>query len=825
MRKVAKWILSISGVLIIVALLLIAAVYAFISRTVTPDNGVAHIAGLRNDIRIVRDKEAIPHIIGGSIIDVAAAQGYLHAQDRLWQMETYRMAGQGRLSEMFGEATINSDKFLRTLNLAGHSRQSYQQLKPQTKELLQAYTSGINAFLNRETRLFEPVLGPEFMILSHQPEPWQAWQSLLSLKVMALTLGSNMSSEIKRLALASKGFNSNEINDLVGNYGNANPPYLPDLRNIYGFSAAGKASIKRNQTAGEFKTAKSDRFDLAWPIGVTASNNWVVSGTRTKSGNVLLANDPHLGLTAPSIWHLAHLSWEKDSKRINLIGASMPSVPLVLLGRNDRIAWGFTASNLDSQDIYLERLNPANNNEYLTENGWLPFEKREEIIKVSGKPDVVYKIRSTRHGPVLPDGYKNINKYLPVNHVASLKWLAMTNDDTSIDALGEIAHANNIDGFIEATRSYLSPMQSIVIGDTEGNIGFIAPARVAIRSKDNEIMGRAPVPGWLPQYEWQGYLNFNQLPQYRNPENGVLFSANSKFVDDSYSHYLTWDWAENFRHKRIEKMIAKREVSHDVASMMKGHSDDYSQALVDFRDEVTAQLQAGVSVDRNIINAINNWDGRMARDASVPLIIMAWFKEISEALLRDDLGDEYELFDKGYMSTILEVLRSGGARDWCDDINRPGHQSCGKIVFESLTNALASLREKFGEDWRDWKWGKAHIAYGQHRPFAKVSPLNRLFNVEIESAGGPYTLLRGQTDLGEKNPFYNRHASSYRAIYDFSDLDKSQYIHTAGQSGNFLSAYYRNFAQRWADVKYLQISSSAEEYEKGKIGVWTFKRK
>ncbi len=825
MRKAVKWILAIAGILLILIIGIIATGYAFILRTIPADNGIARISELGENVRVVRDKEGIPHIIGKSIIDVAAAEGYIHAQDRLWQMENFRMAGQGRLSEMFGDKTVGADKFLRTLNFAGNSRESFKRLKPQTRELLQAYARGVNAYISRDRRIFEPALPPEFMILGHQPEPWEPWHSLLTTKMLALTLGGNMSKEIQRLALASKGFNPNEIDDLVPYNPKDNPPPLPDLRDVYGFPKTGKITSAQNDTTKDVEVSATGEFEMPWPIGVTASNNWVISGSRTKSGKVLLANDPHLGLTAPSNWYLVHLSWEVDGKPTNLIGASTPSIPLIMLGRNDNVAWGFTSSNLDSQDIYLERENPENADEYLTKNGWEPFGERQEIIKVSGKEDVIYNIRTTRHGPVLPGDYRNLKKYLPKRHVASLKWLALSDDDTTMDALAAIASSINVDTYFEATRRLVSPMQSMVVGDTGGNIGFTAPARVAVRSPDNIIMGRAPVPGWLPENEWQGYLDFAQLPRYKNPGNGILFSANSKFVDQDYGPHLTYDWAETFSRKRIEKLILSANAPHDISSMIATQGDNYSPALVEFRDEAMALLQSGVTIDADILQAIGKWDGRMIMTAPEPLIMMAWFKQISKALLSDDLGEDYKLFAKGNMTVVLGILGSGGASDWCANAKLPGRQSCNKIVLESLKNALAGLRTEFGENWQDWRWGKAHIAYGEHRPFSNVPPLNKFFNIEIESAGGPYTLLRGQTDFNKDNPYYNRHSSSLRAVYDFSNLDNSLFIQTTGQSGNFLSPFYRNFAKRWSEVKYLTIPSDPEIYEKDSIGVWTVQRK
>ena len=824
MGKVIKWILR-GGVLLVILLVIATAIgYVFLQKTLTRENGTAIVAGISGNVRVVRDKNAIPHIVGDTLIDVVAAQGYIHAQERLWQMETFRMAGQGRLSQMFGEKTIKSDKFLRGLNLANHSKASFTKLKPRSQKLLEAYARGVNAYITRETRMFEPALPVEFMILGHTPEPWQPWHSMLTTKIMALTLGANMGNEIKRLALASKGFNPNEIDDLVGYNSKDNPPKLPDLRQLYGFPPSGKTATNQYLPNDNNIEIAQSGFELPWSIGVTASNNWVVAGERTQSGKTLLANDPHLGLTAPAIWYLAHLSWKDDKgEQRNIIGASMPSIPLVLLGRNNKTAWGFTTSMLDSQDLYIERINPENENQYKTKDGWQNFQTRKETIKVTGKPDVVFDVRSTVHGPILPRKYRNLDRYLPQGHVAALKWIALSDTDTSFDTLFQLPLQSNVDGMINSVENMVSPMQTIVLGDVEGNIGMMAPARVAIRKPENDIMGRAPVPGWMPQYEWQGFLKIEQTPRFKNPTNNVLFSANSKFVDDTYKHHLTWDWAEEFRHDRVKELILDANLPHSVANMKHGQGDDYSPAMIQFRDAALRHIPAGVSIDQNIMSAMKSWDGHMERKAAMPLIMVAWFKHLYIAMLSDDLGEDYKLFDKGNMTVLLRILKFGGARDWCDDRNKKGAQTCAQIIQLSLKAAIAELKVSYGEDWKKWNWGKAHIAYGQHRPFAKVPPLDQLFNVEIESGGGPYTLLRGQMSLGKEKPYYNTHASSYRAIYDFADLDNSLYIHTTGQSGNFLSPFYSNMAQKWADVEYLKMSTKPGDYEKDAVGVWDIK--
>ncbi len=424
-------------------------------------------------------------------------------------MEVLRMAGQGRLSEMFGEKTVPSDRFLKTLNIVDAAKNSEKILKPETRTLLAAYADGVNAWIKRRSGALEPSLPVEFIILGHNPEPWEPWQSLAVLKVMALTLDANLDEEIGRLTLAGKGFAPRQIEDIYPAGPRDSAPALPDLRALYGFKERGKTAAKMpDPKSSQFaEAAERDAPPLAtapWQLQLPASNNWAISGSRTESGKPLLANDPHLGFTAPSVFYLAHLKWMDGGTERNLIGGSLPGTPLILSGRNDRLAWGLTTTYLDSQDIFLEQINPQDPAQYKTESGFEEFVSEEIVIKVKGNADIPMVRRSTRHGPVLPDGYEKLRERLPEFQVAALSWTALTNDDTTMDGVFDMSVAENVEQFVAATRQMISPMQSIVIADVDGNVGLVAPGRVPKRSEFNKVAGRAPVPGWVPFLDGKG---------------------------------------------------------------------------------------------------------------------------------------------------------------------------------------------------------------------------------------------------------------------------------------------------------------------------------
>jgi penicillin amidase len=814
MKRILKWLgIGVAG-LVGLALIAAGAGYVALRNTVPSTSGTLAIAGLSAPVEVVRDREGVPHILAKTADDLYMALGFVHAQDRLWQMELQRRTGQGRLSEVFGERTLGADIFLRTLDLYGHAERSLKALPVEAGAALEAYARGVNAFLMRPLGLLEPRLPPEFLLLRHQPEPWRPADSAVIAKLMALQLSMNINHEILRLALAAQGLTSAEIEDLMPLDAADAPPRLPEIADLYPLKPA--VPVRRADA--------SELLDelVGHVIGTGASNNWVVSGARTRSGKPLLANDPHLRLEAPSLWFLTHLSLERPgTEAANVVGGSIPGTPLIVLGRGDHVAWGFTNTGPDVEDLFIEKVNPDNPREYLTPQGWRPFDIEEMTIAVKGSEARKVERRRTRHGPVLPGFYRNLQGLLGANHVAALQWTALSDDDTTIAAGMFDPSIRSVADYIERMRRFVVPMQSMVVADTGGRIGMIAPGRVPVRDPGNKVAGRAPVPGWDQTYDWKGYLKFEELPKAVDSHVGAIGTANARMVDPDYTHHLTYDWDPPFRQQRIKELVFDTD-KHDLASMRAAQTDLLSPAIARLQPMMIAAAQAGGSVDHGVLDQLTVWDATMRADRPEPLIFTAWLREAMKAVYRDDLGQAFgRYFDYRAVALIRLLEGRAAARDWCDDRSTPGRESCGAVLAGALNQALQGLQSRYGTDRSKWRWGTAHSAFSEHRPFGGIGVLAPYFNVEVPSGGGNYTLNRGKAEFGEEPPFANKHAGAFRAIYDFADLDRSLFIQSTGQSGNPLSPFYRSFARRWAQGEYIEIATERAAIAKARLGTWT----
>lgn len=816
MMRMLKGLIKLIFVVTPLVVIAVGAGMLWLSRSQAPHEGQASIAGLGAEVTIARDENGVPHIKAATRGDVAAGLGYAHAQDRLWQMEVSRMAGQGRLSEMFGEATIKTDIWLRTMGIFEAAEASLSVMDADAMAMLAGYARGVNAWMTREPRAFSSRLPPEYLILGYEPEPWTPAHTLTAVKMMSVSLAANLDEEALRLGFYRMGFSEAEMLDLLPYVEADNPPPMPDLRQLLGLE---EGEINADATTAAVPTG-FEAIDAVLSTG--ASNNWVVSGARTASGLPVLANDPHLALTAPSIWYLAHLevTAEFDEPR-RLIGVSLPGTPFVLLGRGNDIAWGFTNTATDAQDVFVERLNPDNPDQYLTPTGWAEFGSKDETIRVKGGEDVAFTRRWTRHGPVFPASYKDFDRLLPDNTVAALQWVALAHDDTTAMVGPRLYNMRRVEDFQAGFDAFLTPMQSMVVADRSGNIGFVAAGRVPQRDPANRLMGRAPAPGWNAIYDWRGYAPYASAPRETNPESGLIATANTKIVGPDFPVHLTFDWEEAYRQQRIDELFRTANAPHTPAASRQMQADIFSPAFADLAPRMLAMLDSGsLSAENQALAAqLADWDHVMARDRSEPLLFIAWMRQAMIAIFEDDLGMMFEPWFRARGKAMERLLDGEASRNWCDDNTTPETETCGEIITAAFSEAIADLSSRYGEDQSAWRWGKAHYAKGAHRPFGEVNALKRFFNVEVESGGGPFTLDRGYTQVQkDDDPFANTNASSYRGIFDLSDLDASTYIHTTGQSGNVFSGQYNDFAQMWADVKSITIPSTGPETIKG---VWT----
>ena len=773
--------------LLLLAILVTAGACVWLS--VPSYDGTETVAGLDAPVEIVRDAHAIPHIYAASPRDGAFAMGFAHAQDRLWQMELQRRIGAARLSELFGERGLETDRFLRTLGVYRVAERNFAMLSPEIRAIYEAYAAGVNAYLENRSGL----LPPEFVLLGHEPEPWRPADSLVWLKMMAWDLGDNFRDEILRARLAER-LDPAQLLDLW-------PPYPGDAP-----PALARAPIPEH-TAIDF-AALAAALPEPPPAGL-GSNNWVLSGAHTESGKPLLANDPHLGLSIPSIWYLAHV----NTPDFEIVGATLPGLPFPVLGRTRDFAWGFTNTGSDVQDLFIERIDPDDPARYLTPEGSLPFAVRDETIEVDGGEAVALTVRETRHGPVVSDLIEESESFLEAGHVLAFAWTALDKDDRTAEALIRAAAAEDWDGFVTALRDMAVPQQNIVFADRFGNIGFLAPGRVPIRASGQ---GHMPAPGWTGSHDWVGWIPFAALPRSYNPAAGRIVTANNRVVGPDYPFFLTDDWTPPYRARRIEALLDAAP-AHGVESFTAIQQDVVSLAasrLLPVLLEVTAPGGDGA---RRALDMLGRWDHRMDRARAEPLIYMAWLRALMRALLADELGAVFDDYWKIRTEVLHRVLT--GRTAWCDVVTTDAAESCAEVTGAALDEALADLAARYGEDMADWRWGEAHVAWMKNRVLGEIPLIGSWFEVRLPSGGEKETVKAGSFTVSDPDhPFAQDHGAGYRAVYDLAEPERSVFIQSTGQSGNPFSAHYEDFAEAWRDGRYLPMLTDRARIAEDALG-------
>jgi penicillin amidase len=788
--------------------------YYLAARSLPRYDGEYATSGVSAPAEIVRDAYAVPHIFAASDTDAFFALGWVHAEDRLWQMEIGRRTAQGRLAELLGPDALPVDRTMRALDLDGYAKQTAERLPASTRMLLDAYADGVNA---RIRLVSDRALGrgaPEFFLVGAAGlAPWTAADSLAMIKLMALRLSDAAAREARRARLMV-GLTAEQIEDLEPPYPDAGRIALPALAEFLpAHDFPERAALP----------APSPWSPFPQPGFGGASNAWAVDAGRSAAGAPLLATDPHLWLSAPGVWHLARLS----SPGFDVIGGTVPGIPAIVIGRNRDFGWGLTTANVDDQDIYLERLNPDDPGEYLTPEGWARFDTRTERIAIAGGGEEAVTLRWTRHGPVLPeDGDLSMASITPRGHVAALAWTALTEDDGSIVAALDLMRARSIEEGAEAARAHLAPAQNLVMADAAG-IGVVVAGAAPMRRPDSRSQGRTPSLGWLAENDWMGPMAPDALPRSMRPLSGAVANANNRTTNAPFPEHLSFDWAEPYRIRRIEARLNERPF-HSRDSFMELQTDPVSEMARGVLPLIARDLWWGEAtrdgpdpaLRETALSLLAAWNGAMSAHDPEPLILHAWMRALTRRLAEDELGP---LFPEvaGLRPLFVErVFRDiDGASRWCDVVKTPEQETCAEMARRALDDALAELTRRFGAGPEGWRWGEAHVATHAHVPLG-FSPILRLIaNIQHESSGGDHAIMVGATRGTGLRPEANVHAAGLRAVYDFADLDRSVFIAATGQSGHPLSRHYDDLNALWRRGDYIPMSLSPEDARAGARGV------
>lgn len=753
----------------------------FVVSTFPRESGRVRVAGLTRPVLIEMDAAGVPTIRGATADDVFFGLGYVHARDRLWQIEFQRRVAAGRLSEILGPGLLESDRFLRTIGFRRAAESAVASLSARSRELLSAYTGGVNAFIKIVSS--RPA---EFRIFRAAPEPLTAVDCLAWAKLMAWDLAGNAANEIRRARFAA-AVGQERAAELL--------PAAPEEPTIleegeWSGSRAEAVSVAPAHPAGDAAVWRrlEEKFALIRGGGTEAeavgSNSWVVSGARTRSGRPLLANDPHLGLRAPSVWYLARL----EAPDLAVSGATLPGVPGVIIGHNDRIAWGLTSLEPDVQDLYVETVDPADPSRYRFRGEWKPFETRTERIRVRGHADELLAVRSSIHGPVVTDVLAGaVTLRAPV----ALRWAGLEPGDTTAEAFFRINTAGDWREFLSGAALLRAPGQNLVYADVDGRIGYTATGAIPVRRGWDGLL---PVSG-AGDHEWDGFVPLDGLPRVLDPPRGFIVTANNRVLPARLSGF-TADWPEPYRSRRISDLL-RAPGPFGVRDMERMQQDRVSyqarELLPLLRDTRPAD-----EASRAALGRLRRWNLDFSPDSVPAAIYAAWYTALS-AMPEDELrgtppGNVRSRF-------LINALRTRSA--WCDDVRTRVRESCEDFKTESLRRAVAMLRGRLGDDPERWQWKRLHRARFPHGVLAGVPVLRRLFNVQAAQGGDASTVNVGA--YRRDGSFVMAEGPSYRQIIDLGDLNRSVWIHAPGQSGNVFSNRYRSLIPAWRDGRYLKM--------------------
>jgi penicillin amidase len=808
------WLFRLSSVLIVLAVMVVLVIYYLASRSLPDYTKSLEVRGISAPVEIVRDNANVPHIFGATDGDVFFGLGYAHAQDRLWQMTVMRRTVQGRLSEVFGARTVEIDKLLRRFDLYSAAQRSVSAQDARTQGALTAYAAGVNARVNEINRDALGRGAPEMFLFNAPIAPWTPADSLAIVKLMSVQLSGQLETEVLRARTSLLLPDADRLADILPDAPGSGVAALASYASLFDTPLPRYAEGHRISD----QLSPFPRKELAG-----ASNAWAAAKHRSAAGGTLLANDPHLGFSAPTIWYLARLQLHDGG----VIGATIPGIPTVQSGRSEDLGWGVTSSYMDDLDVYIERLNPDNPEQYQTPTGFKPFRTRKSIIQIKDSEPVTITLRWTENGPVLPGSHANLGTITPPGHVASIAWTALGDNDTTLSAGVGLMYAKSVQEALSALRPYVAPSQNVTMVDSD-QIAMKTVGAMPRRSARHQSQGRMPSPGWLQENRWQGHSAYAANPEFLQPLGGIVGNTNNKTVDRPFPLHVSFDWSDSQRVQRWQRLMQSRQV-HTRDSFIEAQLDTVSPAARTILPLIAADLwftgQAAPDGTperqrQRALTLLAEWNGEMYEHAPEPLIYSAWVRALQARLIRDELGPLAKEFTHVEPLFIERVYKDvNGASVWCDVLQSAPVETCSDLARMALDDAIIWIEERYGSQLESLRWGDAHQATHDHPILGEV-PLMRFFvNIRQSTSGGDHTLMRGKTSGEDSAPFQNVHGAGYRGVYDFADPDSSVFITSTGQSGHFLSRHYDDLGELWRRGEYIPMSLDVDLARAASVGV------
>ena len=795
------------------------AYYVLMRRPVPRFKGQVRLTGLHEAVEVITDRYGVPHMYAQNEDDLYCAQGYVHAQERLWQMELNRRISSGRLCEIFGEVALEADRFARRLGMHRSAASALETLPAHSRRILEAYARGVNASIEQRRHNL-PI---EFTILRFKPEPWQITDTIQWSKMMGWNLGGNWETEVIRAHLVAK-LGPERAAQLETGYDPRHPLIVPPG---VAYSGVNLGMIEQYE-----------QLKMLSGFGMLGgSNNWTVDGTMTTTGLPILCNDPHLGQAAPSIWYECHLS----AGDIDVVGASFPGAPGIVIGHNRHVAWGLTNAISDIEDLYVEKFHPRHPNQYEFMGQWEEAQVIREEIRVKGvKEPVIEEVRVTRHGPILTSfvplakADASSNGHQSQELPLALRWTGQEKHNI-VSAVQQMNRATNWEEFCQGLRDWDLPPQNIVYADVDGNIGYVMAGAIPIRAGGQGLL---PSPGWTGEYEWTGYIPFEELPRTFNPEQHFIATANNRVVDDNYPYYITNEWLNGYRAQRIrDLLLSKQKLS--LSDMATIQSDQYSLPAVELTPHML-KVKPATPVETAALETLRAWNHVLSPDSAAAAIYSTFLFKLERIIFSAMLGDEETILQyflgigtsalnlqNGYLGRnkpmIIRLLSAHDDAWFASSVIANGPRTWDAALNSAFSAAIEELRARLGDDVKRWRYGAIHKMTYQH-PLGMVKAFKKIFNRGPIPFGGDIDTVNMGSSLPSR-PEVIITVPSYRQIVNLADPGASLSIHHPGQSGHPASKHYDDFIKPWLRVEHHPMLFERKMIEENAEGTLRMKPK